>query len=123
MLDHVGLAVSDFAWSKSFFERALAPLGYKCLMEFTGVAGFGREAKPDFWITQGNNKSNPTHVAFAAPERSVVDSFHEAATGARGKDNGKPGLRTEYHPTYYGAFVLDPDSNTSRRFATRGKRT
>ena len=58
MLDHVGLAVSDFATSKSFFERALAPLGYKCLLEFPGAAGFGREGKADFWITQGN-KSNP----------------------------------------------------------------
>jgi catechol 2,3-dioxygenase-like lactoylglutathione lyase family enzyme len=119
MLDHVGLSVSDFARSKSFFERALAPLGYKCLMEFTGVAGFGGEGKPDFWITQGN-KSNPTHVAFAAPERSVVDSFHKAATGAGGKDNGKPGLRKEYHPTYYGAFVLDPDGNNIEAVCHQG---
>src|SRR5262245_19966957 len=110
MLDHGGLAVSDFAKSKSFYERTLAPVGYNCLMELTRPAGFGREGKPDFWIAQGN-KSNPTHVAFAASERSVVDSFHKAATDAGGKDNGKPGLRKEYHPTYYGAFVFDPDGN------------
>ena len=119
MLDHVGLAVSDFAKSKSFFERALAPLGYKCLMEFPGAAGFGREGKPDFWIAQGN-KSNPTHVAFAASERPVVDSFYKAATGAGGKDNGKPGLRKEYHPTYYGAFVLDPDGNNIEAVCHQG---
>jgi catechol 2,3-dioxygenase-like lactoylglutathione lyase family enzyme len=119
MLDHVGLAVSDFAKSKSFFERALAPLGYKCLMEFPGAAGFGREGKPDFWISQGS-KSNPTHVAFAASQRSIVDSFHKAATGAGGKDNGKPGLRKEYHPTYYGAFVLDPDGNNIEAVCHQG---
>ena len=109
MLDHVGLKVSDYAKSKAFFERALAPLGYKCLMEFPGAAGFGKD-RPDFWISQGQ-KSNPTHIAFAADERSIVDGFHKAATGAGGKDNGQPGLRKEYHPTYYGAFVLDPDGN------------
>ncbi len=109
MLDHIGLSVADFAKSKSFFERALAPLGYKCLMEFPGAAGFGID-RPDFWIGQGQ-KSNSTHVAFAVAERSIVDAFHQAATAAGGRDNGKPGIRKEYHPTYYGAFVFDPDGN------------
>jgi len=109
MLDHVGLAVSDFARSKSFFEQALAPLGYKCLMEFPGTAGFGAD-RPDFWIGQGG-KLSPTHVAFVAVDRAVVDAFYNAAIGAGGRDNGKPGIRKEYHPTYYGAFVLDPDGN------------
>jgi catechol 2,3-dioxygenase-like lactoylglutathione lyase family enzyme len=109
MLDHVGLAVSDFAKSKSFFERALAPLGYKCLMEYPGAAGFGSD-RPDFWIG-GGQKSNSTHVAFSADTRTVVDAFHKAAIAAGGRDNGKPGIRKEYHPAYYGAFVLDPDGN------------
>src|SRR6516225_11489877 len=104
MLDHVGLAVSDFARSKSFFEQALAPLGYKCLMEFPGTAGFGAD-RPDFWIGQGG-KLSPAHVAFVAVDRAVVDAFYNAAIGAGGRDNGKPGIRKEYHPTYYGAFVL-----------------
>ena len=110
MLDHVGLGVSDFAKAKSFFEKALAPLGYTCMMEFPGAAGFGRDGKPDFWIGAGKN-STATHVAFLAADRSVVDKFYAAATAAGGKDNGKPGLRKEYHPTYYGAFVLDLDGN------------
>jgi len=109
MLDHVSLRVSDYAKSKAFFERALAPLGYKCMMEFPGAAGFGKD-RPDFWISQGKT-SDPTHIAFAADERAIVDSFYQAATGAGGKDNGKPGIRKEYHPTYYGAFVLDLDGN------------
>ena len=119
MLDHVGLAVSDFSTSKKFFERALAPLGYKCLMEYPGAAGFGLEGKPDFWIGQGQ-KSNSTHVAFATDDRKVVDAFYKAVMEAGVKDNGKPGIRKEYHPTYYGAFVLDPDGNNIEAVCHKG---
>jgi hypothetical protein len=66
MLDHIGLVVSDFGRSKSFFERALAPLGYTKLMEFSGAAGFGMAGKPDFWISQWQSPK-PVHVAFACP--------------------------------------------------------
>jgi len=111
MLDHLGLPVSDYAKSKSFFESALAPLGYTVLMEFSGsAAGLGAAGKPDFWIAQGEAGSR-AHVAFASPDRATVDAFHEAAIAAGGRDNGAPGLRPEYHPNYYGAFVFDPDGN------------
>lgn len=110
MLDHIGLVVTDFAKSKSFYERALTPLGYTKLMEFPGAAGFGADGKPDFWISQGKTVQ-PLHVAFAASDRGTVDAFHKAATAAGGRDNGAPGLRTQYHPSYYGAFVHDPDEN------------
>jgi catechol 2,3-dioxygenase-like lactoylglutathione lyase family enzyme len=109
MMDHVGLSVSHFERSKSFFERALAPLGYKCLKEYPGAAGFGAD-RPDFWIGQ-SAKLGATHVAFLAADRTIVEKFYTAAIAAGGRDNGKPGIRKEYHPTYYGAFVLDPDGN------------
>jgi predicted lactoylglutathione lyase len=51
------------------------------------------------------------HVAFTAETRDTVDAFHAAALAAGGRDNGEPGVREIYHPTYYGAFVLDPDGN------------
>ena len=110
MLDHVGLQVSDYAKSKKFYQQTLAPLGYKLLMEFGEAAGFGKDGKPDFWISKGNAPQS-VHVAFVAPDHAVVDKFHKAALGAGGKDNGKPGLRKEYHPTYYGAFIRDPDGH------------
>ena len=111
MLDHVGLVVSDYLRSKSFYEKALAPLGYKLMMEH-GISGggFGRDGKPDFWIKQGAAGS-AIHVAFVSADRATVDAFHRAALAAGGRDNGAPGPRPEYHPTYYGAFVLDPDGN------------
>jgi catechol 2,3-dioxygenase-like lactoylglutathione lyase family enzyme len=110
MLDHVGLRVSDYARSKRFYERALAPLGYRVMLEFGGdAAGFGAE-RPDFWISPGAPAA-PLHVAFTCPDRATVDAFYRAALEAGGRDNGAPGLRPEYHPTYYGAFVLDPDGH------------
>jgi catechol 2,3-dioxygenase-like lactoylglutathione lyase family enzyme len=109
MIDHVGLPVSDYARSKEFYSQALAPLGFELAMEFDGRAcGFARDGKPWFWIHQGE-AAGRIHVAFRAEDTSKVDAFHEAALAAGGTDNGPPGIREHYHPTYYGAFVIDPD--------------
>src|SRR5689334_3829908 len=106
MLDHVSLGVSDFARSKAFYDLALAPLGLKVIMEGGGFAGFG-DSRPFFWIGQrdGGGAGGATHVAFDAKDRATVDAFHATALAAGGRDNGAPGIRAHYHPTYYGAFV------------------
>lgn len=111
MIDHVGLNVADYTRSKSFYEAALAPLGYSVVMDFEphGV-GFGPAGKPIFWVVQREPRG-AAHVAFAAGDRAAVDAFYEAALGAGGTDNGPPGVREHYHPGYYGAFVLDPDGH------------
>jgi catechol 2,3-dioxygenase-like lactoylglutathione lyase family enzyme len=118
MIDHTGVTVGDFAASRAFYARALAPLGYVTLMELpaaaTGhgdVAGFGIAPKPDFWIAGGAPNVPPVHVAFRAASRAAVDAFHAAALAAGGRDNGPPGLRPHYHANYYAAFVLDPDGH------------
>lgn len=112
MLDHVRLTVTDFEASRRFYEQALAPLGISVLMSTPGApfAGFGDE-RPFFWISQGSSAGGSTHVAFHSDDRAVVDAFHAAALAAGGSDNGAPGVRAHYHPTYYGAFVLDPNGN------------
>jgi catechol 2,3-dioxygenase-like lactoylglutathione lyase family enzyme len=110
MIDHIGLAVSDYQKSKKFYEKALKPLNYELIREFENVGGFGENKKPDFWIAQGE-KNNVLHVAFACDNREMVDQFYKAALEAGGKDNGAPGLREHYHPGYYGAFIIDPDGN------------
>jgi catechol 2,3-dioxygenase-like lactoylglutathione lyase family enzyme len=111
MIDHVGLQVSDFGSSKRFYTAALAPLGYTVQMEFgDDAAGFGIE-RPDFWIGTSARPSGATHVCFAASSRAQVDAFYKAAIAAGARDNGAPGLRPDYHPNYYGAFVLDADGN------------
>jgi catechol 2,3-dioxygenase-like lactoylglutathione lyase family enzyme len=108
VLDHVGIGVSDLERSRRFYERALAPLGMSVVLAFPGAAGFGRNGKPWFWLEEGRPVS-PMHVAFTAPNRATVDAFHAAALEAGGRDNGAPGVREIYHPSYYGAFVHDPD--------------
>lgn len=117
MIDHSGISVSDFVRSKSFYEKALAPLGATFLHmvppEYTDgvkVGGFGIDT-PCFWLDEGEAQKPPVHFAFKAESRGVVDKFYAAAIGAGGKDNGKPGIRGQYHENYYGAFVLDPDGN------------
>ena len=111
MLDHVVIRVSDFEQSKRFYAEALSPLGYELLREpSVSAAGFGRQGKPEFWIHQGD-RGQPVHIAFAASERASVDAFHEEALAAGGRNNGGPGLRPKYHPSYYGAYVFDPDGN------------
>jgi catechol 2,3-dioxygenase-like lactoylglutathione lyase family enzyme len=123
MLDHVNLRVADYDRSKTFYQAALAPLGYTLAMESASGAGFSRGFIPDFWIKKGEAISlgaraaslelgcggPAVHVAFASEDRSTVDAFYHAALAAGARDNGAPGLRPNYHPNYYGAFVLDPD--------------
>ena len=109
MIDHMSFSISDFERSKTFYGKALAPLGYSLIMEFGQAAGFGTNGKPDFWIGGGGATDKPAHVAFLAKDHATVDAFYEAAIAAGGRDNGPPGIRAHYHPNYYGAFVLDPD--------------
>jgi catechol 2,3-dioxygenase-like lactoylglutathione lyase family enzyme len=119
MIDHIGVKVSAFETAKAFYDKALVPLGYGCLMsipigEGLFAAGFGElnTKKPDFWISNTSPEVGPSqHVAFRALDRATVDAFYRAALAAGGRDNGAPGLRPHYHANYYGAFVLDPDGH------------
>jgi catechol 2,3-dioxygenase-like lactoylglutathione lyase family enzyme len=108
MIDHINIRVLDYERSKRFYTLALAPLGYKPMMESASGAGFHSGPIPDFWIMQGTPGPS-VHVAFSCPDRATVDAFYRAAIAAGGVDNGAPGLRPVYHPSYYGGFVLDPD--------------
>jgi catechol 2,3-dioxygenase-like lactoylglutathione lyase family enzyme len=113
VFDHVGLNVREYGVSRAFYERALAPLGYSVALEmpeFNAVA-FGDDDRPSFWVVQREPVGGSAHVAFTCDSREAVDAFHAAALAAGGIDNGAAGVRAHYHPTYYGAFVLDPDGN------------
>jgi len=111
IIDHIGIAVSDYDRSKQFFCRALAPLGIELVAEVEGWAGLGKGGKPELWFGAGSQKQNPVHIAFIADTREQVRAFHAAALAAGGTDNGPPGIREIYHPNYFGAFVLDPDGH------------
>jgi catechol 2,3-dioxygenase-like lactoylglutathione lyase family enzyme len=112
MIDHVVFFVTDMARSRAFYDRALAPLGIKRITgDDHAFSGYGVPGKGDFWIGPAKAPPSGTHVAFLAPDRATVDRFYETAIAAGGRDNGKPGLRPQYAPTYYGGFVLDPDGH------------
>jgi catechol 2,3-dioxygenase-like lactoylglutathione lyase family enzyme len=113
MIDHISIGVRDIARAKRFYDAALVPLGYTCLSEAEGSLGFGASGVV-LWISAtahpvpADDRSG-LHVCFTAPTRASVDAFHAAALGAGGRDNGRPGIRADYGPNYYAAFVVDPD--------------
>jgi catechol 2,3-dioxygenase-like lactoylglutathione lyase family enzyme len=113
VFDHVGLNVRDYTASRAFYEAALAALGYGVVMAFEDhkAVAFGPPEKPELWICEREPLGTGTHVAFTCDDRAAVDAFYEAALAAGGSDNGPPGVREHYHPTYYAAFVHDLDGN------------
>ena len=112
MFDHIGLKVKDVAASVRFYRAALAPLGHVVASQDAQGAGLGPKGAPALWLyaTTGGAGAG-SHLALQAPDRESVDRFHAAGLAAGGRDNGKPGLRADYSPTYYAAFLIDPDGN------------
>jgi catechol 2,3-dioxygenase-like lactoylglutathione lyase family enzyme len=120
MLDHITLPVSARR-SLDLYLRALEPLHWGLVLEFTReqipglgvpwIAGLGPQGRPCLWLRPQEGPLTPIHVAVHAETRAEVDAFHRAAVQAGLRDNGGPGLRPQYTPTYYGAFVLDPDGH------------
>jgi len=120
-IDHVSIGVTNMKRSKAFYDAVLAPIGFEPIMpveingHLVGV-GYGMGRAPKFWIQlpingQPASQGNGFHLAFSADTRAAVDAFYLAALDQGGVEDGRPGLRTEYHPSYYAAFVRDPDGN------------
>jgi catechol 2,3-dioxygenase-like lactoylglutathione lyase family enzyme len=113
MIDHVSIGVRDIVKAKHFYDAVLKPLGYTCLSESPDSLGYGANAAA-FWINAVErpvpaDMKSGLHFCFTAPTRKGVDAFHSAALASGGQDNGKPGLRNEYGPGYYAAFIVDPE--------------
>ena len=111
MFDHVLFGVSDYAASKAFFLEALAPLGVAIVLEGPLGIELSADGKSSLCLCQTDEKPAHLHLAFMAGNRQQVEAFHRAALAAGGKDNGAPGLRPQYHPNYYAAFVIGPDGH------------
>ncbi|MBI2707268.1 MAG: VOC family protein [Proteobacteria bacterium] len=124
MIDHISFAVNDFQKSLTFYDQTLSLLGYERLMTFNDeehqVAGYGKNGKPAFWIGVKKQLSEKDkqeqigqaaglHVGFLAPDVESVHKWYDKCLDLGGKDNGAPGPRPEYHPGYYGGFIIDPD--------------
>jgi catechol 2,3-dioxygenase-like lactoylglutathione lyase family enzyme len=112
MFDHVGLRVKNLEAAVRFYKAALGALGHVAAPQDDNSAGIGPEGAPSLWLYRdGVAKPAATHLAFAAVDRKQVDRFYAAGIEAGGKDNGKPGVRADYAPSYYAAFLIDPDGN------------
>ena len=120
MYDHIGVKVGDIEASVRFYEAALAPLGHVLCSRDDSGAGFGPRDQPALWLYTAKTAGKlGVHIALRAPNRAAVDRFHQCGLEAGGRDNGSPGLRADYSPTYYAAFLIDPDGNNVEAVCTQ----
>jgi catechol 2,3-dioxygenase-like lactoylglutathione lyase family enzyme len=110
VFDHVGVRNSDLAASERFYRTVLSVLGIE-----PSYAGADMVGWDDWWIgpTDGEHPvTSGLHIGFRARDRAQVDAFWQAGIDAGYRDDGAPGPRAQYGPTYYGGFLLDPDGNS-----------
>lgn len=113
MINHVSIGVKSIPAAKKFYDATLSALGFECLAEDAASLGYGR-GSPSFWVLQNEqaNRNDPRpglHFCFSAISSAQVNAFHAAGLKTGGKDNGAPGIRADYAPDYYAAFLVDPD--------------
>lgn len=115
MLHHISLPVSDLKASKALYDAAMEAIGYRCVVSVGSAVGYGVEDGKDKLLLIHNPKASAAtegfHLAFEAPSQDAVDKFHRTAIENGAQDNGAPGLREQYGPTYYAAFVIDIDGH------------
>ena len=121
MFDHVSIGVADIARARRFYDGVLRPLGYSLLSDGETSLGYGKDAV-GLWVLLADrpvaaDRQSGLHFCLAAPDAKSVAAFHKAALAAGGTDNGKPGVRTDYGPDYYAAFVIDPDGYRLEAYA------
>jgi catechol 2,3-dioxygenase-like lactoylglutathione lyase family enzyme len=115
ILSHVSIGTNDYERSIAFYDRVLATLGCRRVMEHPGAMAYGKQY-PEFWVQvpiDGHSATtgNGTHIGFVASSREQVHAFHQAALEAGGTDDGAPGPRPHYGAPYYGCFARDPDGH------------
>jgi catechol 2,3-dioxygenase-like lactoylglutathione lyase family enzyme len=118
MYDHIGLKVGNLDASVRFYTAALKPLGYVLCSRDDSGAGFGPKGEPALWLYLSKDAGPGAHVAFRAPDHAAVKRFHAEGVKAGGRDNGGAGPRADYSPTYYAAFLIDPDGNNVEAVCT-----
>jgi catechol 2,3-dioxygenase-like lactoylglutathione lyase family enzyme len=114
IFDHVSLAVIDLDRSRRFYDAVLAPLGVVLLSSNERIVAYHRGGSDEFLLIRSETRPVPlqgSHICFVAPSRAAVREFHRVGIAAGGTDDGPPGLRPQYSPDYYAAFLVDPDGH------------
>lgn len=119
MIGYVTIGANDLERSAAFFDAVFAPLGYQRTFLDGGWAGYGPGGKKEgleiYVCAPHDGKAatfgNGSMLSLKAPSRAAVDAFHAAALANGGSDEGAPGVRGEYDPPFYGAYVRDPVGN------------
>ena len=121
MIDHFGINCSDLQRTAAFYDKVLATLGHRRLMDFEVAVGYGTD-KPDFWLStfDGVGPNREVHLAFTAPDADAVRAFFQAAVDQGAEVLHEPRLWPEYHETYFGGFVRDPEGNNLEAVCHRG---
>ena len=119
MYDHIGIKVANLDAAVDFYTAALAPLGHVLCSRDASGAGFGPKGAPALWLHLDKGRSGSgAHVAFRAADHAAIRKFHAAGLKAGGRDNGAAGPRADYSPSYFAAFLIDPDGNNVEAVCT-----
>ena len=119
MYDHIGIKVANLDTSIDFYTAVLAPLDYVLCSRDASGAGFGPKGEPALWLYLDKGRSGGgVHIAFRAPSHAAIQKFHAAGLMAGGRDNGGAGPRADYSPSYFAAFLIDPDGNNVEAVCT-----
>ncbi|MGH3337042.1 MAG: VOC family protein [Nocardioides sp.] len=112
MIDHFGINCADLQTTAAFYDKVLATLGHRRLLDFEVAVGYGTD-KPDFWLStfDGVGPNREVHLAFTAPDADAVRAFFRAAVDQGAEVLHEPRLWPEYHEHYFGGFVRDPEGN------------
>ena len=119
MYDHIGIKVANLDASIDFYTAVLAPLGFVLCSRDASGAGFGPKGEPALWLYLDKARAGGgAHIAFRAPGHAAIEKFHAAGLKAGGRDNGPAGPRADYGPSYFAAFLIDPDGNNVEAVCT-----
>ena len=102
----------NFKECLNFYSDVLSPLQINVKWSDANAAGFGRTSEKNVrFLIEKSDKVQNCHIAFSAPDKDAVDSFHSRGIARGCKSNGAAGFRTNYAPNYYAAFLFDPNGN------------
>jgi catechol 2,3-dioxygenase-like lactoylglutathione lyase family enzyme len=118
MYDHIGIKVANLDASIDFYTAVLAPLGCVLCSRDASGAGFGPKGEPALWLYLDKASAGGAHIAFRARDHAAIQKFHAAGLKAGGRDNGAAGPRADYSPSYFAAFLIDPDGNNVEAVCT-----